>query len=212
MENYKLYNEQENNKIGIMGGTFDPIHLGHLFVAETALNNFGLQKVLFIPAGVPPHKRSIDITDSHHRLIMTALGINDNPKFLLSDMEIVRDGKSYTVNTIEQIRSRYNNTKPYLIVGTDSFMEMESWKDCRSLLENTTVIVASRLGYTDISFSRKVTYFRNHYNAKIIDMTAPILEISSSDIRKRVRNKQSIRYLVTKEVERYIKKYDLYKK
>ncbi|SNS34809.1 nicotinate-nucleotide adenylyltransferase [Anaerovirgula multivorans] len=201
------------HRYGIMGGTFDPIHLGHLFVAETALYNLNLDKVIFIPTGNPPHKNSKDITIAHHRLIMTAVAINSNPKFELSNIEVMRRGQSYTADTIKQLLMQYGeNIELYFITGTDAFMEMSTWKDCAYLFRTMKTVVATRLGYDDESFNEKVHFFNKKYNASIINMSIPILEISSSDIRERIRQKLSIKYLVTEGVEKYIKKHHLYVK
>ena len=207
-----VYNDSTTKKVGIMGGTFDPIHLGHLFIAETALYNLGLNKILFIPTGNPPHKDNRDITSQHHRLIMTALAINDNEKYELSDMEISRKGKSYTIDTIKQLQQQNKNTELFFITGTDAFMEMESWKKYTYIFNTINIVVVTRLGYDNRSFHEKISYFKERYNAKIIDMAAPILEISSSDIRERVRQRKSIKYLVTDGVEKYISKHQLYVK
>ena len=199
------------NKIGIMGGTFDPIHLGHLFIAETALHNLKLDKILFIPTGSPPHKNNLNITPAHHRLIMAELAINDNPKFQLSDIEIKRNGKSYTIDTVRELKSIYKGVDFVFITGTDSFVEMETWENCRDLFKEITIVVARRLNYDNESFYERKQYFNMKYGAKIIDMRLPLLEISSSDIRDRIKKGSPIRYLVPYDVREYIKKHGLYK-
>lgn len=207
-------NSETRNKIhryGIMGGTFDPIHLGHLFIAETALHHLNLDKVIFIPTGNPPHKNNKDITIAHHRLIMTAVAINNNPRFELSNIEVMRKGQSYTVDTIKQLIAQYGeNQEIYFITGTDAFMEMETWKNCAYLFKTMKTVVATRIGFDDKSFHEKVELFNNKYNASIINMSVPVLEISSSDIRERIGKASSIKYLVTEGVEEYIKKHRLY--
>lgn len=201
------------HRYGIMGGTFDPIHLGHLFVAETALYNLDLDKVIFIPTGNPPHKNNQNIAIAHHRLIMTAVAINNNSKFELSNIEVMRKGESYTADTINQLLRQYgDNIELYFITGTDAFMEMDTWKDCAYLFRTMKTVVATRLGYDDESFNKKIHFLNKEYNANIINMSIPILEISSSDIRERIRQKSSIKYLVTEGVEKYIRKHHLYVK
>lgn len=202
---------EDKKKYGIMGGTFDPIHLGHLFIAETSRQELDLNKIIFIPAGDPPHKKNRKITDAYHRLSMTNIAINDNKSFMLSNIEINRGGYSYTVETIKKLLKCYGETTElYFITGTDAFMEMETWKDYKQLFAMVRVVVATRLGYNDISFNAKIQSFKKKYNAKIIKLPIPVLEISSSDIRNRVKKKKSIKYLVTEGVEQYIYKHQLY--
>lgn len=212
IKEFRDANEIEE-RIGIMGGTFDPIHLGHLFVADTALHSLGLDKIIFIPAGNPPHKDNSNITTGYHRLIMTAIAINDNPHFELSNIEIERKGPSYTVDTIkhlEQLQQNNKKVKWFFITGADAFMEIETWKNYKYLLDNINFVVATRIGNNSKIFHEKVDQIRKEHNTSIINMAMPLLEISSSDIRRRIKEKRSIKYLVTAGVESYIKKHRLY--
>ena len=203
--------ENKKKKYGIMGGTFDPIHLGHLFIAETSQQELGLDKILFIPTGDPPHKKNQKITDSYHRLSMVDIAIDNNNSFFLSDIEINREGYSYTVETIKRLLELYGTTTElYFITGTDAFMEIETWKNYEELFKMARIVVATRLGYNDIMLNKKIQSFEKKYKAKIIKLPTPILEISSSDIRKRIKNEKSIRYLVTEGVQEYIYKNRLY--
>jgi len=190
-------------RIGIFGGTFDPIHLGHLIVAEIARCLLSLDRVLFVPAGIPPHKGSAS-SDPDHRLRMTDLATRDNPAFEVSDLEVRRDGPSYTVETLRALRERSpEGTLHYLLMGADSARDLESWKEHRILLEEATVVVLSRSGVRSADLPERV-----ERRAKVL--STPVIEISSSDIRRRVREGGSIRYLVTDPVERYVRSEGLY--
>ncbi|KJF27992.1 nicotinate-nucleotide adenylyltransferase [Clostridium aceticum] len=200
-----------SKRYGIMGGTFDPIHLGHLFIAETALDELSLDEVIFIPTGLPPHKDQETVTDSHHRLLMTSIAIDSNKTFKLSTIEIDRKGPSYTIDTIQSILQNHKEeVEIYFITGTDTFMEVDTWKHYKDVLQMIKIVVATRLGYNDRSFNEKVDLFTKKYKAEIIKVTVPILEISSSDIRDRIKVGKTIKYLVPEGVEEYIKKNQLY--
>lgn len=207
LDHNNLYDNKnkKNKRIGIMGGTFNPIHLGHLFIAETSYNQLNLDKILFIPSGEPPHKKNQDVINANHRLEMTKMAIADNDNFTLSSMEINREGYSYTVETISQLYQLYGNDADlYFITGTDTFMELETWKDYRRFFSDVNIVVVTRLGYNDIMLNKRIESYKKNYRASIIKLPAPVLEISSTDIRKRVKNKESIKYLLPKNVEEYI--------
>ncbi|AOY76869.1 nicotinate-nucleotide adenylyltransferase [Clostridium formicaceticum] len=200
-----------NKRYGIMGGTFDPIHLGHLFIAETALDELNLDKVVFIPTGHPPHKDHENITDAHHRLQMTSIAIHSNKTFKLSAIEVNRKGPSYTIDTVRRLLEHDGgDVELYFITGTDAFMEVETWKRYKDVLQMIKIVVATRLGYSDVHFNEKVDLFTKKYKARIIKVAVPILEISSSDIRNRIKEGKTIKYLVPEGVEEYIRKNQLY--
>ena len=190
-------------RIGIFGGTFDPIHLGHLIVAELARCLLPLDRVVFVPARIPPHKGTVP-TDPDHRLRMTDLATRDNPAFEVTDLELRRDGPSYTVETLRDLRDRNpGDARHYLLMGADSARDLESWKDHRVLLEEATVVVLSRAGVRRSDLPERV---ERHATL----LSTPVIEISSSDIRRRVREGGSIRYLVTDPVEQYVRAEGLY--
>jgi nicotinate-nucleotide adenylyltransferase len=190
-------------RLGIFGGTFDPIHWGHLLVAELARQILSLQRIFFVPARIPPHKGEVP-TSAEHRLQMTLLACQGNPHFEVSDVEIRREGPSYTVDTIRAIRSSApQGAELYLIMGADSARDLGSWKDHETLLETSNVVVLDRIGAgTDLvpaRIERRITFLRT-----------PLIELSSSDVRRRARQGGSIRYMVTDAVERYIRDEKLY--
>lgn len=216
-----------NDRIGLFGGTFNPIHLGHLRAAEEIQENFQLKKVIFIPARIPPHKQKEAIVSPKHRLNMVRLAIKDNPGFTISDFEIKRDSKSYSILTIEYFRKKLGlKTSLFFLMGMDSFLEITTWKDFARLFSLANFIIMSRPGYPkkEISELLPVDVAKNfHYNSqgdcyvhsslhKIFFQEITLLDFSSSAIRNRIKAKLSIRYLVSPKIEGYIKRYDLYQR
>lgn len=192
-----------------MGGTFDPIHNGHLILAEHSRVVFDLKKVLFIPTGKPPHKEE-DISSMNHRYNMTLLAINTNPYFYLSSIEIQREGTTYTIDTIKSLQSKYKNTEFYFIIGSDSFYNIHKWKDYKELLSLCKFIVAKRPDIDDQRLEDKAKEFNQKYKDSIYILEAPLIDISSTRIRDRVKSGLSIKYLVPETVEFYIKQNKLY--
>ncbi len=198
-------------KIGIMGGTFDPIHYGHLVLAEQIRTQFELDRVVFIPAGRPPHKQDMDITSSHHRYSMTLLATITHPYFEVSKIEIENKNVSYTINTIRKLKSMYNsNTELYFITGADALNELETWKEPEELLKLCRFVAATRPGIDVKKLKEKIEYLNKKYNSQIIITDVPALAISSTDIRKRIKSGKSIKYIIPETVEHYIYKNNLY--
>ena len=201
----------QKRKIGIMGGTFDPIHYGHLFIAETACDVLQLDKVLFIPAGAPPHKNEKLITDSNHRFQMIKVAIADNHNFEASDMEIIKEEKSYTIETIKVLRRQYGKeVNLYFITGADAFVGLETWKAYPELLGLTNFIVMTRTISNPMVLEEKISQFTEKFNTNIFKVDIPTLDISSTDIRRRVQEGRSIKYLLPYNVEKYIRDHHLY--
>lgn len=198
-------------KIGIMGGTFDPIHNGHLLLAEYARTHFQLDKILFIPTGNPPHKEKNYITLDKHRYNMVLLAINSNENFILSTMEMDREGITYTIDTIKALKSMYEDTDLYFIMGSDSLLQIHKWKDYKKLLNSCKFIVAKRPGYNNNMVDRAIEELNTQFNSSIFSMEASLLDISSSEIRERIKKGLSISYLVPRPVEIYIQKNKLYR-
>jgi nicotinate-nucleotide adenylyltransferase len=206
---------EQAEKIGIMGGTFDPIHFGHLLPAETALEVFSLNKVLFIPSGQPPHKGDRRVSPSEHRYAMTLLATEDNPRFEVSRVELDRGGLSFTVDTLQTLRESYGcATEFYFITGVDAITEIFLWKSWKSLFDLCHFVVAERPGYDLKEFFRQVRTYGDDFYSKVGErvhaMPCPLLEISSTDIRRRVAGGSSVRYLVPRAVADYISKTGLY--
>lgn len=200
----------EKSRMGILGGTFDPIHLGHLLVAETIMDEFSLDRVIFIPAAVPPHKLGSQVSAARHRYMMTLLATCSNPRFQVSDMEMHRQGPSYSRDTLaELVKEHGSDTEFYFIVGADSVASLHTWNRIDELLELCHFIGASRPGCMP---DMTKIYARFGALADRIHCTeTPKLEISSTAIRERVREGRTIRYIVPESVEQYIYKEKLYK-
>lgn len=197
-------------KVGIMGGTFDPIHYGHLMIAENALQQFDLDYVLFIPAGSPPHKVKNHITDSSLRYSMVQEAIADNPKFLISDMEISRKELSYTYLTLEELKSIYPNIDFFFIMGADSLFDFEKWVYPDKIASTATIIVAVRDLYDTKELDLKIRHLQNKWNVKMYLLNTPNFSISSHDIRNRIKNKMSVKYQLPDEVINFIENNRLY--
>ncbi|HYE81233.1 MAG TPA: nicotinate-nucleotide adenylyltransferase [Clostridia bacterium] len=200
------------NRIGVMGGTFDPIHYGHLVAAEEARAELGLDKVIFIPAGKPPHKQLQNITDPEQRYLMTVLATSSNPCFEVSRMEVDKDGLAYTFDTVRNLQQIYGeDTTIYFITGADAVLELLTWYRIKELLALCKFIAVTRPGFDKKELEQKIGEISSKYDGEIICIEAPLLDISSTDIRERVRNGSSIKYLLPETVEKYIVENRLYK-
>lgn len=206
------YNMMEHQRIGIIGGTFDPIHYGHLILAEHVREKAMLDKVIFIPAMVPPHKQDLSITESSHRLAMVLLAIDSNAAFEASDLELSLKGISYTIHTLAKLKIIYgNDTAFYFITGSDTIFEIEKWHDYKTLLKSAGFIVGNRPGFREGALDRHVAYLNQKYGSAVSIVAIPEVDISSTEIKRRVRERESIRYLVPESVENYIFDHGLYK-
>lgn len=194
--------------IGIMGGTFDPIHYGHLLVAEEARCKFNLKKVIFVPSGKPPHKKDYEVTNAEYRYIMTALAIATNDFFEISRIEIEREGPSYAIDTIKLFKEIYKKEKIYFITGADAILAIFTWKGHTELIKFCNFIAATRPGYK----IKDIRNFHKCYKKCINILEIPALSISSSDIRARIKEARPIKYLLPEPVERYIYQNKLYAK
>ena len=193
-------------RLGVFGGTFDPIHLGHLRAAENALDSLELDRVSFIPAGTPPH-RAQPSSSALDRYAMTALATAGHPRFAVSDVELRRDGPSYTVDTVAGLRRDRPDAEVFVIVGSDTFPEMATWKEHERLLALCTVAVVGRPGEA----RPEVAVPARSAAPRVARVSGPGLDISASAIRGRVRERKSIRYLVPDAVADYIEKRALYR-
>ncbi len=192
-------------KIGILGGTFDPVHMGHLVLAEQVRERLKLSRVLFIPCLSPPHKTRRKLSLPEDRFRMTSLAVEGNRCFSISDMELKREGPSYTVDTLKQLRQTYRGAEIYFLTGSDVLDEIHTWKSPEEIYKLAKMAIAVRPGFDD--FDRENRFAKK---SLVVDITG--LDISSSQIRERVKRGQSIRYLVPSRVEEYIKRKKLYTK
>ena len=188
------------NKIGILGGTFDPIHTAHVKLSEIAMVECGLDKVLFIPAGSPWMKSDKVITESEHRLNMVNLAIENNPSFYSSDIEIERQGNTYTIDTLKELGVDKLKKEYYLILGSDSYKEINRWKNPEKIIEMVGIILFNRNGDPP----------PETINHSVFIIKEAIEDISSTIIRTKVKNKDSLQGLVPQNVEEYIFTNNLY--
>jgi len=195
-------------RLGVMGGTFDPLHWAHLVMAEEAKNAFGLQKVLFIPTGQPPHKSDLSVSDAEHRYAMALLGTAQNPAFEVSRIEIERQGPSYTVDTIKTLKHFYGeSTDIFFLVGADEALDIVNWHEADQLPNLATFLVAPRPGFGLAELESRLPA---HFTASMKLLSMPPVDISSIDLRARMAEGKSIKYLVPESVEAYILKHRLY--
>lgn len=215
-------------KLGILGGTFNPVHFGHLAAAEEVLDRLKLEKVIFIPSFLPPHKVDEDIPSAVQRQEMVRLAIKGNTHFTVSDMEIRRGGRSYTIDTIEALRQSHPGTELYFLTGLDSFLDIRTWKEWDRLMTLCSFVVLSRdgyrfrdvaqLGFPDIperelsalDAREKDQVVITAGNSRVYFERVPFYDISSTDIRARVREGRSIKYHLPDAVEHYIIENKLY--
>ncbi|MBP3888798.1 MAG: nicotinate-nucleotide adenylyltransferase [Cellulosilyticum sp.] len=203
--------QKKVRKLAIMGGTFDPIHMGHLVTAEEVRHEFNVDEVLFVPTGHPPHKSHINMTTCEHRYLMTVLATAANPYFKVSRIEIEREGVTYTIDTIKELKRIYGEeVELYFITGADAVHKILGWKESTELLQLCDFVAVTRPGYNKEELLRKVKMLNEQYETNIHFLEVPALAISSSDIRRRLMEMKPIKYLVPQEVENYIKKHDLY--
>jgi nicotinate-nucleotide adenylyltransferase len=189
-------------RLGVMGGTFDPIHVGHLVTAEEALHQFALGEVVFVPTGRPWMKEHEVVAPPEDRYRMTAIGVEPEPRFRVSRMEVDRGGATYTVDTLRALRDEEPGVELSFITGADAMLEIMQWKDHETLFDLAHFIAATRPGYG-------IERFDAHPDVTV--MHIPALAISSTDIRARVRDARPIRFLVPEGVEAHIRKAGLYR-
>ncbi len=198
-------------RIGVMGGSFDPIHYGHLVLAEEVRQHFNLERVIFIPVGKAPHKPYYQMAEDLHRYEMVRLAIVDNPFFELSRMEMDSEETSYTVHTLEKLKTIYGyETELYFITGADTLLDLENWYKADQVLNLCTFVGATRPGYVSEALIEKADSLRDRYAAQIELIAIPGLAISSTEIRDRIKQGITVKYLLPDSVEAYIAREGLY--
>lgn len=202
---------QKRHRVGLLGGTFDPIHVGHLMMAEAVRSEYGLEKVIFIPAAVPPHKLNRHIAPAEDRYQMVLLATKSNPYFEVSDIELKRPGPSYSIDTVHAFLEEYGeDTDFFFIIGADVIPDMGTWNRIEKLLEICEFVAAQRPGCKPDSEELRAR-FGELVAKHIHTLETPEFEVSSTDIRERLRKGHSIRYIVPPEVEEYIYQKGLYR-
>lgn len=202
---------KSTERIGVFGGSFDPVHLGHLTVAQDAVEQLELDRLIFVPAAIPPHKQDKTLASGRQRLEMLQLATESNLRFEVSDMELQRGGVSYTIDTIRQIQFEHPGAELFFIVGLDSLTILHSWKNIEELLGRCTVVPFARGGEDPAKIAEQIQ-LSNVWKTRLMERMIQIheVEISASEIRMRPAEGLSIRYLVPPEVEMYIAEHGLY--
>jgi nicotinate-nucleotide adenylyltransferase len=190
------------NSVGIFGGSFDPPHIGHLITAQSVLEIRRLSKIIFIPNGISPNKNYQRGASAEDRLNMLKLSIDDIPNFEISDVEIKSSDVSYTITTLRKFRSLYNEIE--LIIGYDNLLEFSTWKEPEEIIKHAKLIVLRRN-------TNNNDEFKDNFFQAAVFVDTPVIEISSTEIRRRVKNGLPIDYLVVAKVKEYIYKFNLYK-
>lgn len=193
-------------RTGIMGGTFNPVHNAHLLIAEMAREEFKLDRIIFMTGGNPPHKSS-DVS-AVRRFNMTRIAIEGNEHFIDDDFEITRSEKSYTVHTLEYLTEKYPEDELFFIIGEDSLEDLPTWYEPCRILEMCSLLVFPRRSHETLKGTLKI--MTEKFGGKILPISAPLIEISSTDIRNRIRDTKSVRYMLPDKVLDYIKKHNLY--
>lgn len=201
-----------SKKIGIMGGTFDPIHYGHLILAQNALDTFGLDDILFIPSGTPWLKESTKVLSKNKRVSMTGIAIEDNLRFALSTIEIDREGNSYSYETVNELRKMDPDAAYYFIMGADSLLKIESWKCPDLLMKECTILAAVRDDCDQAALKKQIAYLTEKYGANIEILSAPRIDISSTQIREMIAEGKSVRYMMPDSVIAFIQRNHLYER
>jgi len=202
-------------RVGILGGTFDPVHYGHLVIAEEAYAALDLDEMVFVPTGQPPHKPERQVTAARHRLAMLELAIADNPHFSISRVDLERPGPSYTVETLRLLHQQWGEqTALYFLIGWDSLEDFLTWRDPAGILGYLSYLVAVRRpGYAEENGYRASLEARlPGITQRLLVVPAPQLEISSTDLRERVAEGRPIKYQLPERVEQYIEQYNLYQR
>ena len=186
-------------KIGILGGSFNPIHFGHLILAQEAKESLGLEKVLFVPCALPPHKSEDDLLSASHRLEMVRLAIQGDPHFELSDLEVRRGGVSYSIDTVSTLRKQFPSATFYFLIGSDALQGLSRWKEIEQLKRLCHFVMAGRPRFPAVDLPKE-----------LLRLSMPEIDISSREIRQRLKEGRSIRYLVPEPVRDYLEKKQLY--
>lgn len=198
----------DSRRVGVMGGTFNPIHTGHLVTADEARHAFGLAEVIFVPAGTPWQKDESDLAPAEDRYLMAVVATSSDPAFSVSRIELDRDGPSYAIDTLRALRAAQPDAELYFITGADAILQILTWKDPDRVLAEARFIAATRPGY---DLDRLEKELPAGLEERVTFMEVPALAISSTDVRRRVREGRPVRYLVPQGVSAYIEKRGLYR-
>lgn len=200
-------------RVGLYGGSFNPIHVGHLIVARSVAEQLALERVDFLPSAAPPHKRPLDLIAAEHRATMVRLAIAGEACFAASDIDLVRPGPTFTIDTIRQWKSAHPDCEPVWIIGGDSLVELPTWRDAGQLVDECRIVTATRPLECDLDWL-PIEKALGHSRADRLRegvLTTPVIDVSATGIRRRVGEGRSIRYLVPDAVADYIERHGLYR-
>lgn len=197
-------------KTGIMGGTFDPIHNGHIMLGLCAFEEFALDEVLYMPSGQPPHKKGRSITDSGERADMVKLAIAPYPQFRFSDFEIRRQGNTYTAQTLALLKEMHPETEYYFIIGADSLFQILNWYHPEEIFKRTVLLAATRNHTSDVLLTERIGLLKKEYGADIRLLHSPNIDVSSEELRNRIGAHMPVSDYVCRDVEEYIARNRLY--
>ncbi len=201
---------KSGKKIGIMGGTFNPVHYGHLLIAEDARICCDLDKIIFIPSGNSYMKETDEMISGQMRMDMTMLAVESNPYFSFSDIEVQRGGNTYTYETLEELIRIYPEAELYFIIGADNLFSIEKWKYTERILQKCTLVVAARDGKCEEDLIKQSEHIRQKYHTEIILLPKRKVDISSTEIRDHIQKGMSVRYMTPDKVISYIMEHQLY--
>ncbi|WP_107929194.1 nicotinate-nucleotide adenylyltransferase [Neisseria animaloris] len=200
-------------KIGLFGGTFDPIHNGHLHIARAFADELGLDMVVFLPAGDPYHKEEATRTPAHYRLAMTELAIADDERFAVSDCDIVREGATYTFDTVQIFRQQFPAAQLWWLLGGDSLLRLHTWKKWQTLVKQINIAVAARQGFSLHQAPQEIHAWLGEalQNDRLKPLQTPLYDISSTELRRRIGRNEPVSDFLDRRVENYIRQHKLYK-
>lgn len=197
-------------RIGIMGGTFDPVHNGHLLLGQQAYREYGLEEIWYMPSHIPPHKRDHHVADGADRLAMLRLALEEAPGFLVSDFEMRREGTTYTAQTLRLLKEQYPDTEFYFIIGADSLFQLETWYHPEQVMALASLLVAGREYHAEHTLNEEAERLRRKYGADIRLLHSRMMDISSEEIRRMAAEGKDISACVPAAVASYIREHGLY--
>lgn len=198
-------------RIGILGGTFDPVHYGHLIVAETCRERLRLNQIRLIPASSPPHKPGVKVADGHARADMLLLAVSGYPEYVVDRRELKRSGPSFTVDTLRELRAQLPDDELFLLMGADSLRDFLTWREPEEIALLATIVACNRPGVAEITSSQIVEWVGQPVAARVLSVTIPGTDLSATELRQRIAEGRSLRFLTPRAVEAFISQHGLYK-
>jgi nicotinate-nucleotide adenylyltransferase len=197
-------------RLGILGGTFDPVHFGHLLLAETCREQLRLDEVRFVPAATPPHKQNDEISDGDMRAEMLRLAVSGYPEFVVDRRELKRSGPSYTVDTLAEFATEFPAAMLYFLIGADSLRDLLTWREPERITKLATLVACNRPGLPELKIEQVVKWVGPEIADRILTLQMPGTDISASEMRARVRDGRSLRFLTPRAVEAFVVEHGLY--